>query len=300
MVWHGHSKSTGLFIALGSVVVALAVALQVGWIVINWRAGVLLVLGVLVFVLIITGVVLNTVFLVREIRRNEQHDAFINAVTHELKTPVASIRLYLETLQSRQVDEAKRRQFQQIMIEDCDRLLHTIDQVLRAGQAGAPVKRITGSPVNLADTVRDCVSLARVRHRLAETALRFSDSTGGSSNVLGAEDELRTAITNLVDNAVKYSVGAVDVLVELAPDTAGNLLLRVRDHGIGIPSGELRHIFKRFYRIQHTVGRVKGTGLGLFIVNAVAKRHGGRVYAESEGQGRGSTFTLQLPMAPRV
>ncbi len=300
MVWHGHSKSTGLFIALGSGVVALAVALQVGWIVINWRAGVLLVLGVLVFGLIITGVVLNTVFLVREIRRNEQHNAFINAVTHELKTPVASIRLYLETMQTRQVDEVKRKQFQQVMIEDCDRLLHTIDQVLRAGQAGASTKKIAGSPVNLAETVRDCVSLARTRHHLGESALHFSDASSGSAVVLGAEDELRTAIANLIDNAVKYSGGAVDVSVELAPDTAGNLLLRVRDRGIGIADGELRNVFKRFYRIQNAVGRVKGTGLGLFIVNAVAKRHGGRVFAESDGQGRGSTFTLQLPMAPRA
>ncbi len=137
MVRASHSKSTALFITLGSVVVALTIALNVGWIVLSWRTGVLLVFGVLFFGLIITGVVLNTIFLVREIRRNEQHNAFINAVTHELKTPVASIRLYLETMQTRQVEEAKRREFQDIMIQDCDRLLHTIDQVLRAGQAGS-------------------------------------------------------------------------------------------------------------------------------------------------------------------
>lgn len=299
MVWSGHSKNTGLFIALGAVVVALAVALNVGWIVITWREGLRLALGVLFFGIIITGVVLNTVFLVREIRRNEQHNAFINAVTHELKTPVASIRLYLETMQSRQVDEAKRREFQKIMIDDCDRLLHTIDQVLRAGQTGASSRRVRGVRVNLGETVQDCLSIARTRHRLTAEALRFADAVGAEPVVMGDPDELRTAISNLIDNAVKYSGGKVDVLVELARGADGDWLVRVKDHGIGIPNTELRRIFKRFYRIQGTVaGRVKGMGLGLFIVNSVAKRHGGRVFAESTGQGQGSTFTLQLPMAP--
>lgn len=298
MVWSGHSKNTGLFIALGAAIVALAVALNVGWIVITWREGLRLALGVLFFGLIITGVVLNTVFLVREIRRNEQHNAFINAVTHELKTPVASIRLYLETMQSRQVDEAKRREFQKIMIDDCDRLLHTIEQVLRAGQTGASSKRVRGTPVNLAETVQECLSIARTRHRLGPESLRYSAGIDGAAIVMGDPDELKTAISNLIDNAVKYSGGKVDVLVELARGADRDLLIRVKDQGIGIPNTELRRIFKRFYRIQGSVaGRVKGMGLGLFIVNSVAKRHGGRVFAESSGQGHGSTFTLQLPVA---
>src|SRR4051794_38117420 len=134
MIAGGHRKSIAFFITLGSCLVALAIALQVGWIV-NLRTGVLLILGVLFFLVIISGVVLNTIFLVREIRRNEQHDAFINAVTHELKTPVASIRLYLQTLQTRELDADKRREFYRIMIEDSDRLLHTIEQRLPAGSA---------------------------------------------------------------------------------------------------------------------------------------------------------------------
>src|SRR5471030_1483985 len=145
----GRRKSIAFFIVLGVCLVAGVVALNVGWIILNWREAGLLIAGLIVFPLIITGVVLNTIFLVREIRRNEQHDAFINAVTHELKTPVASIRLYLQTLQSRDVDDAKRREFYRVMVEDTDRLLGTIEQVLRAGHVGAKVRRASSAPVDL-------------------------------------------------------------------------------------------------------------------------------------------------------
>src|SRR5437899_12663678 len=121
----GHLKSSIFLIALGACLVTLAITLNVGWIVLNWRQCVLLILGILFFLAIIAGLVLNTIFLVREIRRNEQHDTFINAVTHELKTPVASIRLYLETLQRREIEEAKRKEFYGIMLADSDRLLQT-------------------------------------------------------------------------------------------------------------------------------------------------------------------------------
>src|SRR6266404_5781969 len=124
-------KSIVFFIVLGACLVALAIALNVGWILLNWRQVALLVLGIIFFLLIITGLVLNTIFLIREIRRNEQHDAFINAMTHELKTPLASIRLYLETLQTRPVDEGQRQEFYKVMLADSDRLLQTVEQVLR-------------------------------------------------------------------------------------------------------------------------------------------------------------------------
>src|SRR6202171_2977011 len=127
-------KSIAFFIILGSCLTAGALALNISWVILNWRAAGMLILGLLAFPLIITGLVLNTIFLVREIRRNEQHDAFINAVTHELKTPVASIRLYLQTLQSREIDGAKQQEFYRIMLDDSDRLLTTIEQVLRTGR----------------------------------------------------------------------------------------------------------------------------------------------------------------------
>ena len=137
MVIAGRRKSIAFFIALGAGLVSVILLLYIGWVLLNWRTGILLFLGILLLAMIIAGIVVNTTFLVREIRRNEQHNAFINAVTHELKTPVASIRLYLETLQTRAVDEVKRQEFYGIMLEDSERLLATIEQILRTGRIGA-------------------------------------------------------------------------------------------------------------------------------------------------------------------
>jgi two-component system sensor histidine kinase SenX3 len=297
----GRRRSVAFFIVLGVCLTAGAVALNVGWIIINWRQAGLLVLGVLAFPLIITGVVLNTIFLVREIRRNERHDAFINAVTHELKTPVASIRLYLQTLQTRDIDDAKRQEFYGVMVEDTDRLLGTDEQVLRAGRVGARVRSAGRAPVDLSRIVRDCLALARTRHHLPETALSYREALliGSSPTLLGDEDELKAAVSNLVDNAVKYSGPEVHVAVELEQPEPAQATLRVRDQGVGIAASELKRIFNRFYRSPGMIAiRVKGTGLGLFIVRSVVKRHGGKVFAESEGPGRGSTFTVELPLLP--
>jgi two-component system sensor histidine kinase SenX3 len=297
----GRRKSIAFFIVLGACLTAGAVALNISWVILNWRQAGMLILGLLAFPFIITGVVLNTIFLVREIRRNEQHDAFINAVTHELKTPVASIRLYLQTLQSRDIDETKRREFYRVMVEDTDRLLGTIEQVLRAGQAGTRLRRGSFAPIDVSAMVRECLALARTRHHLPDAALTYHESLaeGASPRVLGDEDELKAVVSNLLDNAIKYSGPTVQVAVELEQPDPMHATLRVRDQGVGISSGELKRIFKRFYRIPGAVaGRVKGTGLGLFIVRSVIARHGGKVFAASDGQGRGSTFTVELPVLP--
>jgi two-component system, OmpR family, sensor histidine kinase SenX3 len=298
----GRRRSVIFFTVFGICLVAIAVALNVSWVVLNWRMGVMAVLGVIFFLLIIAGMVLNTIFLVREIRRNEQHDSFINAVTHELKTPVASIRLYLQTLQARDLDEAKRQEFYRVMLDDSDRLLHTIEQVLRAGSAGSGSQfhRRNRTPVDLGEILRESVALARTRFHLETDALRYDERVvGGRPIVLGEPDELRAALWNLIDNAVKYSPGQVDIAVRLEEADGQRLAVRVSDRGVGISPEELKRIFRRFYRVPASVAmRAKGSGLGLFIVRSVAKRHGGRAYAESGGPGQGSTFTLLLPRAP--
>jgi signal transduction histidine kinase len=295
----GRRRSVIFFTVLGICLVALAVTLNISWIVLNWRRGVLVVLGIVLFVPIIAGMVLNTIFLVREIRRNEQHDSFINAVTHELKTPVASIRLYLQTLQSRELDEEKRREFYRIMLEDSDRLLQTIEQVLQAGSSGSRWRRISRTRLDLGELTKECVELARTRFRLAADALAYEPRVqAGGSTVIGDPDELKAAIWNLIDNAIKYSAGAVRVRVVLEEVDGGRVAIRVSDQGVGISPVELKRIFRRFYRVPASVAiRAKGSGLGLFIVRSVARKHGGRAFAESEGQGRGSTFTLLLPRA---
>jgi two-component system, OmpR family, sensor histidine kinase SenX3 len=295
----GRRRSVIFFTVLGICLVALAVTLNVSWVVLNWRTGVLAILGVVFFLVLIAGMVLNTIFLVREIRRNEQHDSFINAVTHELKTPVASIRLYLQTLQTRELDEAKRREFYRIMLDDSDRLLHTIEQVLRAGSSGSRLRRSARTRVDLGDIARECVNLARTRFHLGDDALAYEERLpAGPAVVMGDPDELKAAVWNLVDNAVKYSSGSVSVTVALEEVEGQRLAIRVRDRGAGISQSELKRIFRRFYRIPVSVAaRTKGSGLGLFIVRSVAKKHGGRAFAESLGTGQGSTFTLMLPKA---
>ncbi|MFZ0477521.1 MAG: HAMP domain-containing sensor histidine kinase [Terriglobales bacterium] len=291
-------KAIAFFLTFGVCLAAVAFAVGSGWIILNWREGIKVFLGIIFFGAIITGLVLNTIFLVREIRRNEQHDSFINAVTHELKTPIASIRLYLETLQRREVDEAKRREFYQLMLVDTERLMGTVEQVLKAGAVAQ--KKASGQriPLDFSSVVRECVELARTRHHLLPEQLEYKQSVApiGTAGVLGDPDELHTAVTNLLDNAVKYSPDGVQIAVELAAPNPQNLVLRVRDRGVGIPQNELKRIFKRFYRVrQRGRLRVKGTGLGLFIVRAIARNHGGRVFAESDGAGKGTTVTLELP-----
>ncbi|MGH9159675.1 MAG: sensor histidine kinase [Vicinamibacteraceae bacterium] len=288
--------ATFVFIALAVVLIAAAVTLNIGWIIVNGRRVLPLVLGILSFALIIAGIIVYTVFLVREMRRNEQHDAFINAVTHELKTPIASIRLYLDTLDSREVSEAQRREFYRIMLADAARLQQTVEQVLKAGIAGQRPRLLHRAPVEMAQLTRDTIDTARLRHHLPpETIALHSRAPDVDLVVDGDVDDLRSALSNLLDNAVKYSHGQVHITVELSTPKPDALWVRVQDQGIGIPRSQLKRIFRRFHRIPMRGFKVKGTGLGLYLVRSIATQHGGRVFAQSEGEGRGAIFTLELP-----
>ena len=294
-----RKKSVIFFTVFGICLIVLAVALNVGWIVFHWRQVAMLIFGVIFFIFIIAGLTLNTIFLVREIRRNEQHDSFINAVTHELKTPIASIRLYLQTLQTREVDEAKRKEFYEIMLTDSDRLLHTVEQVLRAGRTGDRRRQVQLALLDVGQLASDCVETARKQNHLDESVLKYSETlTHGRPVVKGDADELRAAIANLIDNAIKYSDKELSVNVEVTDVDPRTIAVRVSDKGAGIPIGYLNQVFKRFYRVPRRASvKVKGTGLGLFIVRSVVNKHRGKTFAESEGEGLGSTFTMQLPRA---
>ncbi len=292
-------KTIAFFITLGALLVVAAIALNVSWILFHWRQVVPLVFGIIVFAAIIAGLVLNTTFLVREIRRNEQQDSFLNAVTHELKTPIASIRLYLETLQRRELNETQRREFYQIMLQDTDRLLATIEQVLKAGEARLATNRKNYHQVDFGTVVSEAVDLARVRHQLSAEELQLTTLPEQEVVVLGNADELRAAVLNLLDNAVKYSGAEPRISVRMRLPDLDSVRLRVGDRGMGIPQHELKRIFKRFHRVNHS-GSVKGTGLGLFIVRSIARQHGGDITARSAGEGKGAIFTLRLPRVHRA
>ncbi|HEY1264542.1 MAG TPA: HAMP domain-containing sensor histidine kinase [Terriglobales bacterium] len=285
------------FLSLGVCLAAVAVAVGFGWIILNWREGLKVFLGVVFFGAIATGLILNTSFLVREIRRNEQHDSFINAVTHELKTPITSIRLYLQTLERREVDETQRREFYRLMLDDTNRLLTTVEQVLKAGEAGQK-RWQRRKPLDFGKLVRECVEVTRARYHLQAEALRYEQALSNSFRpiVTGDSEELRTAVSNVLDNAIKYSLNGVDVAVRLETPDDKHLRLSVQDRGVGIPAPELKRIFKRFYRVPiRGASGVKGTGLGLFIVRSIARKHGGDAFARSEGEGLGAIVSLELP-----
>jgi signal transduction histidine kinase len=214
-----------------------------------------------------------------------------------LKTPITSIRLYLETLQRRDVDEKKRQQFYGLMLNDTDRLVHTVEQVLKAGETRFKSGRRDRTEIDFGGLVSECLELARTRHNLTAKALQYKKPRNGNQiTVRGDAEELRTAVTNVLDNAIKYSKDNVDVSAQIDTPDEKHVLLRVRDHGMGIPVDELKRVFKRFYRVRgRSRAQVKGTGLGLFIVRSIAKKHGGKVFAESAGEGRGTTITLELP-----
>jgi two-component system, OmpR family, sensor histidine kinase SenX3 len=284
-------KSTVFFLVLGICLIVLAVALNVGWILLNLEKVALLVFGVIFFALIITGLTLNTTFLLREIKRNEQQDAFLNAMTHELKTPIASIRLYLETLQARNVDESKRQEFYGIMLKDSDRLLNTVEQVLQASRTKESNRRLNLSNIVAKELIADCVEQIRNRYNLDIDAIQFNDF---DENLIinGDVVELAIVFSNLLDNAVKYSSKTISISVTGKVLNEKQVEIRIEDTGVGLAPNELKRIFRRFYRIP---SKTKGTGLGLSIVQSIIKKHRGKIFAQSLGNNLGSAFVVQLP-----
>lgn len=287
-------KSAIFFLVLGICLIGVAIGLNVGWILLNLREVVLLILGIVFFAVIITGLVLNTIFLFREIRRNEQHDAFINAVTHELKTPIASIKLYLETLKSRELPEEKRHEFYGRMLADTDRLLSTVEQVLQAGRTKEKNRGTRFDEIDLSSLLHETIDLVRTRYNLDDGAVRYS-APSNDIKIIGDRDELQSAFINLLDNAVKYSGTEPRISIRIKSSALNKADIYIKDTGVGIPPADLKRVFKRFYRVTRPLAGPKGTGLGLAIVRSIIVRHGGRVGAESKGEGKGSTFWVQLP-----
>jgi signal transduction histidine kinase len=285
------------FITLGVCLTVLAIVLNITWIHHNSRRLAIDLVGFILFAILIAGVVLNTVFLLREIRRNERQDSFLNAVTHELKTPIASIRLYLDTLQRRPLEPDQRASFYNIMRADTDRLLATVDQILKAGELGQ--RSAHRERIELHPFVAECIQIVLNRHHLPPSAIELAPVPGNVRlYVLGNPEDLRTAVLNLLDNAVKYSPNGVHIACRLGIERYTWALLSITDSGLGIPARELKRIFKRFYRAPTTDQvKIKGTGLGLFLVRTIARQHGGDIRATSPGPNLGTTLLLKLPLA---
>jgi two-component system, OmpR family, sensor histidine kinase SenX3 len=289
------------FITLGALTVGLAVTLNITWIIRIHNEGhlTLLVLGIILFAILVAGVVLNTIFLVREVRRNERQDSFLNAVTHELKTPIASIRLYLETLQRRTTSEEQKQEFYKIMLSDSDRLLATVEQVLKAGQLGQRHRLQNRTLINLHSLVADCIVITLQRHDLPPGSIVLEPVPGAVRlQTLGIAEDLRTAVINVLDNAVKYSPEGVHIRCALSIVNYTTIALTITDTGVGMEPSQFKRIFTRFYRVPgRNIARIKGTGLGLFLVRNIARQHGGDATAKSPGPGLGTTITLTLPLA---
>jgi signal transduction histidine kinase len=294
-----RSGAIAFFITLGALLVGGLVTLNIGWIILHERNVALAVLGVILFSLVIAGVVLNTVFLVREVRRNERQDSFLNAVTHELKTPIASIRLYLETLQRRATSEEQKQEFYRIMLSDSDRLLATVEQVLKAGQLGQKHRQQHRTLINLESLVADCIAITLQRHHLPPGSIALEPVPGAVRLfVLGIPEDVRTAVINVLDNAVKYSPEGVRVRCSLAIVNYTSVALTITDTGVGLDPNQFKRIFKRFYRVPgRSMAKFKGTGLGLFLVRNIARQHGGDAIASSPGPGLGASITITFPLA---
>lgn len=292
-------------ITVGVSLMLVAIALNVGWQLIGSEEAALrnspsarylvYFLGLVLFLLLISGVGLLFTLLLREIRLNERQSNFVSAVTHELKTPVASLRLYLDTLTLRAgtLSTEQRDEFYKTMREDLDRLNGTINSVLNAGLYAD--RAVVNPPViDFARLVQHACALTRTRNQLAATALVYAGPS--TLRLKGDSTALETAVLNLLDNAVKYSTDPVSVAATVADEGNGIASLAVKDRGVGMNRAHLRFIFNRFYRIGSEARRsTTGTGLGLFIVKSVVKAHGGTIRADSDGEGLGTTFILRLP-----
>ncbi len=290
--------SQAVFLTLGILLTGLAVTLNITWIHKNSSRLAWVIAGVILFTILIAGVVLNTIFLLREIRRNERQDHFLNAVTHELKTPIASLRLYLDTLERRTLPEEQRQKFYRTMRSDTDRLLTTVEQVLKAGELGTR-RAADRTRVDLHELLLETAATVRDRHHLPPEAIQVEPVPGHVRLLAwGTPEDLRTAVLNLLDNAVKYSPNGVAITCRLSIEKYTYAIVSITDKGLGVAPTELKRIFKRFYRADTTDQvKIKGTGLGLFLVRTIARQHGGDIRAESPGPNQGTTMRLKLPLA---
>ena len=291
-------------ILLAIVMIVLLVIVAIGWVLLAvsgaWknadRPGVywaLLSIGSTFILLLVVGVVLYLILSIKAINLTRRQSNFIDSVTHELKSPIASMKLYLQTLSRHQVHPQLQIDFHRFMLEDLERLDHLINQMLEAGRLDAERPSDEEEDVELAELLRDCAASVCMNYRVPADTVRLDLQP---SIVLGRRIDLDIVFRNLVDNAVKYAGPTPWVEVSMRPSADGKVLVRIADNGRGIPHHLRRKIFGRFVRLGLELEREKpGTGLGLYIARTLVRRHHGRIRVRDPEEGPGSVFEVQLP-----
>jgi len=300
-----HRRSLGWPITLGAVMISLLVALIIGWVLLTVAASTfarywwgVLAVGTTFLVLVLVGVVLYLALSVKEINLNRRQANFIDSVTHELKSPLASLKLYLQTLTRRNVTEAQQADFFRFMLDDVERLDSLINHLLDAARVEQEANPEDGSAVELSEVLEACAATACQRHRVAEGVVALKTEP---AMVRGRPIDIEMIFRNLIDNAIKYSGDAPHVQIDSWLNGRGQVLVRIADNGPGIPAKLRRKVFGRFVRVGSELERSKpGTGLGLFIVRTLVKRMRGSISVRSQNSGPGTIFEVELPAEPVI
>jgi len=296
-VFERKSLKWPIFLAI--VMIILLVVLSVGWILItifgaNWT---LLSVGSIMFGVVLSGVILYLVWSIQQINLNRRQSNFIDAVTHELKSPIASLKLYLQTLGRRNMDENQRNDFYRSMLEDVDRLDQLITQLLdvaRLQQDSNEPEQEAWIPID--KTLKGCVDKLIVQHHVARESIRLECQ---ELDVWAKKIDIEVLARNLIDNAIKYagSPPEIDIVVEVDAETLNSRWL-ISDNGTGVPRHLRRQIFRRFYRIGDELERTKpGTGLGLFLVRSIVRRLRGTIRVIDIPKRSGARFEVMLPLS---
>ncbi len=283
-------------ILLAVVMIGLLVALIVFWIVLTFRAWTVLAMGTVFLLLVLVGVILYLVISIKEIRLNQRQSNFIDSVTHELKSPIASLKLYLQTLSRRSVTEIQQADFYRFMLEDVERLDELINHMLDAARLGQQPVETEIRNVDLPELLTGCAETACLRYHLPTSTIELTLSP---ATVRARPIDVEMVFRNLVDNAIKYGGREPKVEIHSHPASGEVVMTQIVDNGPGIPASQRRRIFSRFVRLGSELERSqKGTGLGLFIVRTLVKRLKGTISVRDRVGGGGTVFQVELPTVP--
>ena len=290
-------SSLGWPITLGVVMLVLVVLLLIGWIIFTFGYWSVLVTGTIFFVLVGVGIVLYLSLSIKEIGLNRRQSNFIDSVTHELKSPIASLKLYLQTLNRRSVTEKQQADFYRFMLDDVERLDTLINHMLDAARLGNEPVELEDADVNIAATLRICAETVCQRYHLPDTTIKLDVAP---AIVRARPIDVEMMFRNLIDNAVKYGGAEPQVEVTSHCNSSGMVVTRIIDNGQGIPHKLRRKIFGRFVRLGSELERKQpGTGLGLFIVRTLVNRLHGKVTVRDRTDQSGTIFQVELPGRPQ-